>query len=78
MQMPTRLRGQFTMAIASATTIMDIARGTVTIKAIGEGTVTIAVGNNDDCNSSHCSNTDSGQIGANAWYAPLARLAARR
>ena len=65
------------MGIAPATTIMGIARGTVTIKAIGGGTVTIAVGSNDDCNSSHCSGHGSGQIGANCVVC-LAGLAARR
>ena len=59
------------MGIAPATTIMGMARGTVTIKAIGWGTVTIVVGSNDDCSASHCSDTDFG-IGANVWYASLA------
>jgi hypothetical protein len=31
---------------------MDIVPGTVTIMGIAPGTVTIAVGSNDDCNSS--------------------------
>ena len=48
------------MGIAPATTIMGMARGTVTIKAIGWGTVTIVVGSNDDCSASHCSDTDFG------------------
>jgi hypothetical protein len=40
------------MGIAPATTIMGTAPGTVTIMGIAPGTVTIAVGSNDDCNSS--------------------------
>ena len=54
-----RFRGQLN-GHRAATTIMGIAHGTVTIKATGRGTVTIAVGSNDDCNSSHCSDTGSG------------------
>jgi hypothetical protein len=41
------------MGIAPATTIMGTAPGTVTIMGIALGTVTIAVGSNDDRNSSH-------------------------
>jgi hypothetical protein len=63
--MLTRLRGRFIMGIAPATTTMGIAPGTVTIMGIALGTVTIAVGSNDDCNSSRIvRDTDSGRIGS--------------
>ena len=58
--MSTRLRRQFTMGIAPATTTMGIARGTVTIMGIAPGAVTIAVGSNDDCSASHCLDADFG------------------